>query len=69
MIRDTAYTALAAAVMISPFILGGIIGELSSRRKSRTQYTTAQLVTRRRQQIERNRARKTTKQQKRTNPQ
>ena len=69
MIRDTAYTALAAAVMISPFILGGIIGELSSRRKPRTQYTTAQLVTRRRQQIERNRARKTTKQQKRTNPQ
>jgi hypothetical protein len=69
MIRDTAYTALAAAVMISPFILGGIIGELISRRKPRTQYTTAQLVTRRRQQIERNRARKTTKQQKRTNPQ
>ena len=69
MIRDTAYTALAAAVMISPFIFGGIIGELYSRRKPRTKYTTAQLVTRRRQQIERNRARKTTKQQKRTNPQ
>ena len=63
MIRDTAYTALAAAVMISPFILGGIIGELLSRRKPRTKYTTAELVTRRRNQIERNRARKTTKQQ------
>ena len=65
MIRDTAYTALAAAVMISPFILGGIIGELLSRRKPRSKYTTAQLVTRRRNQIERNRARKTTKQQNR----
>ena len=65
MIRDTAYTALAAAVMISPFILGGIIGELLSRRKPRTKYTTAELVTRRRNQIERNRARKTTKQQNR----
>ena len=68
MIQDTAYIAAAAAVMISPFILGGIIGELSSRRKPRTQYTTAQLVTRRRNQIERNRARKTTKQQNRKNP-
>lgn len=67
MIRDTAYTALAAAVMISPFILGGIIGELSSRRKPRTKYTTAQLVTRRRNKIERTRARKTTKQQTRRN--
>ena len=65
MIRDTAYTAAAAAVMISPFILGGIIGELLSRRKPRTKYTTAELVTRRRHQIERNRARKTTKQQNR----
>lgn len=63
MIQETAYTALAAAVMISPFIFGGIIGELLSRRKPRTKYTTAQLVTRRRNQIERNRARKTTKQQ------
>ena len=68
MIQETAYTALAAAVMISPFIFGGIIGELSSRRKPRTKYTTAELVTRRREQIERNRARKTTKQQNRKNP-
>ena len=68
MIRETAYTALAAAVMISPFILGGIIGELLSRRKPCTKYTTAELVTRRRNQIERNRARKTTKQQNRKNP-
>ena len=65
MIHETAYIAAAAAVMISPFIFGGIIGELISRRKPRTQYTTAQLVTRRRNQIERNRARKTTKQQNR----
>jgi hypothetical protein len=65
MIRDTAYTALAAAVMVSPFIFGGIIGELLSRRKPRTQYTTAELVQRRRNKIERNSARKTTKQQNR----
>ena len=66
--QETAYTELSAAEMISPFIFGGIIGELLSRRKPRTKYTTAELVTRRRNQIERTRARKTTKQQNRKNP-
>jgi len=54
---------LTALVMASPFIIGGIIGELMSHRKPRTKYTNAELIQRRRAQIERNSARKTTTQQ------
>jgi len=58
---------LTALVMASPFIVGGIIGQLMSHRKPRTKYTNAELIQRRRAQIERNSARKTT-QQTRRNP-
>ena len=51
---------LTALVMASPFIVGALIGELMSHRKPRTKYTNAELVKRRRAQIERNSARKTT---------
>lgn len=54
---------LTALVMASPFIAGAIVGELMSHRKPRTKYTNAELIKRRRAQIERNRARKTTTQQ------
>jgi len=57
---------LTALVMASPFIIGGIIGQLTSHRKPRTKYTNAELIARRRAQIERNSARKTTTQQNRT---
>ena len=59
---------LAALVMASPFIAGALIGELMSHRKPRTKYTNAELIQRRRAQIERNSARKTTTQQTRRNP-
>ena len=58
---------LAALVMASPFIVGGIIGELMSHRKPRTKYTNSELIARQRAKIERNSARKTTTQQNRTN--
>ena len=58
---------LTALVMASPFIIGGIIGELTSRRKSRTKYTNAELIARQRAKIARNSARKTTTQQTRRN--
>lgn len=58
---------LTALVMASPFIIGGIIGELTSRRKLRTKYTNAELITRQREKIARNSARKTTTQQNRNN--
>jgi len=54
---------LTALVMASPFIIGGIIGELMSHRKPRTKYTNAELIARQRAKIERNSARKTTNQQ------
>jgi len=54
---------LTALVMASPFIIGGIIGELMSHRKPRTRTPNAELIQRRRAQIERNSARKTTTQQ------
>jgi len=54
---------LTALVMASPFIAGAIVGQLMSHRKPRTKYTNAELIQRRRAQIERNRARKTTTQQ------
>jgi hypothetical protein len=57
---------LTALVMASPFIIGGIIGELMSHRKPRTKYTQPELIARQRAKIERNRARKTTTQQNRT---
>jgi hypothetical protein len=60
---------LTALVMASPFIAGAIIGELMSHRKPRTKHTNAELIQRRRAQIERNRARKTTTQQNRTRAQ
>jgi hypothetical protein len=56
---------LTALVMASPFIIGGIIGQLMSHRKPRTKYTNAELIQRRRAQIERNSARKTTQQTRR----
>jgi hypothetical protein len=56
---------LTALVMASPFIIGGIIGQLMSHRKPRTKHTNAELIQRRRAQIERNSARKTTTQQNR----
>jgi len=52
--------------MASPFIIGGIIGELMSHRKPRTKYTNSELIARQRAKIERNSARKTTTQQNRT---
>jgi len=58
---------LTALVMASPFIIGGIIGQLMSRRKPRTKYTHAELIAYQRAKIERNRARKTTTQQTRRN--
>lgn len=54
---------LTALVMASPFIAGAIVGELMSHRKPRTKYTNAELIQRRRAQIERNSARKTTNNQ------
>lgn len=60
---------LTALVMTSPFIAGAIVGQLMSHRKPRTKYTNSELITHQRAKIERNRARKTTKQQKRNNPQ
>ena len=57
---------LTALVMASPFIIGGIIGQLMSQRTPRTRHTNAELIQRRRAQIERNSARKTTTQQNRT---
>ena len=58
---------LTALVMASPFIIGGIIGELTSRRKTRTKYTNAELIARQRAKIDRNSGRKTTTQQNRNN--
>jgi hypothetical protein len=52
--------------MASPFIAGAIVGQLMSHRKPRTKYTNAELIQRRRAQIERNSARKTTQQTRRT---
>ena len=60
---------LTALDMASPFIAGAIIGELMIHRKPRTKHTNAELIQRRRAQIERNRARKTTTQQNRTRAQ
>ena len=60
---------LTALVMASPFIAGAIIGELMSHRKPRTRTPNAELIARRRAQIERNSARKTTTQQNRTRAQ
>jgi hypothetical protein len=57
---------LTALVMASPFIIGGIIGQLMSHRKPRTKYTNTELIAYQRAKIERNRARKTTTQQNRT---
>jgi hypothetical protein len=57
---------LTALVMASPFIIGGIIGQLMSQRTPRT--PNAELIQRRRAQIERNSARKTTTQQTRRSP-
>ena len=54
---------LTALVMASPFIAGAIIGQLMSHRKPRTRTPNAELIQRRRAQIERNSARKTTTQQ------
>jgi|688.fasta_scaffold490367_2 hypothetical protein len=56
---------LTALVMASPFIAGAIIGQLMSHRKPRTRTPNAELIQRRRAQIERNSARKTTTQQNR----
>jgi hypothetical protein len=56
---------LTALVMASPFIIGGIIGELMSHRKPRTRTPNAELIARQRAKIERNSARKTTNQQNR----
>jgi len=58
---------LTALVMASPFIIGGIIGQLASHRKPRTKYTHAELIAYQRAKIERNSARKTTTQQTRRN--
>ena len=58
---------LTALVMASPFIAGAIIGQLMSHRKPRTRTPNAELIQRRRAQIERNSARKTTTQQTRRN--
>ena len=58
---------LTALVMASPFIVGGIIGQLMSQRKPRT--PNAELIQRQRAKIERNSARKTTTQQNRTTAQ
>jgi len=54
---------LTALVMASPFIIGGIIGQLMSHRKPRTKHTNAELIAYQRAKIERNSARKTTTQQ------
>lgn len=56
---------LTALVMASPFIAGAIIGQLMSHRTPRTRTPNAELIQRRRAQIERNSARKTTTQQNR----
>ena len=58
---------LTALVMASPFIIGGIIGELTSRRKLRTKYTNAELIAYQRAKIDRKSGRKTTTQQTRRN--
>ena len=57
---------LTALVMTSPFIAGAIVGQLMSHRKPRTKYTNAELIARQRAKIERNSARKTTQQTRRT---
>ena len=57
---------LTALVMASPFIVGGIIGQLMSHRKPRTKYTNAELIARQRAKIDRRSGRKTTTQQNRT---
>ena len=58
---------LTALVMASPFIIGGMIGQLMSHRKPRTKYTNAELIARQRAKIDRNSGRKTTTQQNRNN--
>ena len=60
---------LTALVMASPFIVGGIIGQLMSHRKPRTRTPNAELIAYQRAKIERNSARKTTTQQNRTTAQ
>jgi hypothetical protein len=57
---------LTALVMASPFIAGALIGELMSHRKPRTKYTQPELIARQRAKIERNSARKTTQQTRKT---
>jgi hypothetical protein len=54
---------LTALVMASPFIIGGLIGQLMSHRKPRTKYTNAELIAYQRAKIDRNSGRKTTTQQ------
>jgi len=58
---------LTALVMASPFIVGGLIGQLMSLRKPRTKYTNAELIAYQRAKIDRKSGRKTTTQQTRRN--
>ena len=58
---------LTALVMASPFIVGGLIGQLMSHRKPRTKYTNAELIAYQRAKIDRKSGRKTTTQQTRSN--